>query len=304
MKPIGGGQYQFSSQVNSVTGGFFPLDPTAHGFPLYTAAPAGPGTPPQMVRDRADALQPVALLVTARPGSAPAVNCRGDQYLFPPSLIPPDTTGVCPGGMNCNGKWYVGQQGWFHDSWFTDEARYLFTVHGRVQRCSSTATTTCSSSSTACSSSTSAASTSACRGESTSRARPARRPSPKAARWTWPARPSCPARPARIPYTGVAFNLTTGNDGNGHMNCTNATCDCRTRTVNLGLADGSDLRDRGVRRGSPPDRVELPADAVRVPDAEVELHAPLRRRPRRPAPRSATAATRPPPRRRIRSVPG
>ena len=32
--------------------------------------------------------------------------------------------------MNCNGKWYVGQQGWYHDSWFTDEARYLFTHTG------------------------------------------------------------------------------------------------------------------------------------------------------------------------------
>src|SRR4030095_6731752 len=40
------------------------------------------------------------------------------------------------------------------------------------------------------------------------------------------------------PYTGVAFNLTTGNDGNGHMNCTIPTCDCRTRTVNLGLTMG------------------------------------------------------------------
>ena len=57
-------------------------------------------------------------------------SCRGDQYLFPPSLIPPDTTTICPTGMNCNGKWYVGQQGWFHDFWFTDEARYLFTYDG------------------------------------------------------------------------------------------------------------------------------------------------------------------------------
>ena len=30
-------------------GGFFPLDPPAHGFPLYTAAPVGPGTAPQTV---------------------------------------------------------------------------------------------------------------------------------------------------------------------------------------------------------------------------------------------------------------
>ena len=56
--------------------------------------------------------------------------CRGDQYLFPPSLTPADTPTTCPTGMNCNGKWYVGQQGWYHDSWFTDEARYLFTHTG------------------------------------------------------------------------------------------------------------------------------------------------------------------------------
>src|SRR4029077_3518400 len=50
MKQINGGtQYQFSSQVNSVTGGFFPLDPPAHGFPLYMMAGPGPGTPPNMV---------------------------------------------------------------------------------------------------------------------------------------------------------------------------------------------------------------------------------------------------------------
>ena len=53
-----------------------------------------------------------------------------------------------------------------------------------------------------------------------------------------PARRSCRARRSADPYTGVAFNLTTGTDGNGHANCTNATCDCRTRTVNLGLAMG------------------------------------------------------------------
>src|SRR5262249_25115475 len=35
LRSIGGGQYQFSSQVNILTGGFFPLDPPGHGFPLY-----------------------------------------------------------------------------------------------------------------------------------------------------------------------------------------------------------------------------------------------------------------------------
>ena len=34
------------------------------------------------------------------------------------------------------------------------------------------------------------------------------------------------------------LHLVTGTDGNGHSNCTNATCDCRTRTVPLGLQTG------------------------------------------------------------------
>ena len=95
---------------------------------------------------------------------------------------PPDTATTCPTGMNCRGKWYTGMQGWFHDAWFTDEARYLFT-HNGASPCSSTATTTCSSSSTASSSSTWAASTSGCPDGSTSAARPAWRRSPRADRW-------------------------------------------------------------------------------------------------------------------------
>jgi len=236
MKAIGGGQYQFSSQVNAVTGGFFPLDPAAHGFPLYTMAPAGPGTPPQMVGTEAMLcnLWPYWHSTTAFGAGA---NCKGDQYLFPPSLIPPDTTGVCPGGMNCNGKWYVGQQGWFHDSWFTDEARYLFTYDGDFslqfygdddmfifingilvvdlggvhQRLPGKVTVT----------------------GATGSATIIEGGSLDAAGTILPC-----ASTSVDPYTGVAFNLTTGNDGNGHMNCTISTCDCRTRTVNLGLTMG------------------------------------------------------------------
>ena len=51
------------------------------------------------------------------------------------------------------------------------------------------------------------------------------------------ARTSC-ACPSADPYTGLTFNALTNTDGNGHSNCTNATCDCRTRTVNLGLQMG------------------------------------------------------------------
>jgi fibro-slime domain-containing protein len=236
MKAIGGGQYQFSSQVNSVTGGFFPLDPPAHGFPLYTVAPAGPGTPPQMVGTEAMLCNLWPYWFTST-GFGAMNNCRGDQYLFPPSLIPPDTTGVCPGGMNCNGKWYVGQQGWYHDSWFTDEARYLFThtgafnlqfygdddmfifingklvidlggVHqrlpGRVDVNAAGMATIIEGGSLDITGTT-----------------------------------ILPCASTSLdPYTGVAFNLTTGNDGNGHMNCTNTSCDCRNRTVDLGLQMG------------------------------------------------------------------
>jgi hypothetical protein len=34
------------------------------------------------------------------------------------------------------------------------------------------------------------------------------------------------------------MNNAANNDGQGHMNCTTATCDCRARTVNLGLQMG------------------------------------------------------------------
>ena len=169
MHAIGGGQYQFSSQVNSVTGGFFPLDPAGHGFPLYTVAPAGPGTPPQMVGTEAmlcnlwpywhstDCVRRGAT-VPRRPVPVPA------------QLDPADTTGVCPGGMNCNGKWYVGQQGWYHDFVVHRRGPLPVHAHGARSACSSTATTTCSSSSTASSSSTWAASTSVSRAASIVRA--------------------------------------------------------------------------------------------------------------------------------------
>ena len=65
-------------------GGFFPLDPPAHGFPLYSWRPAGPGTPPQMVGTRGDAVQPVAVLVQLDRVRR-RQQLQGDQYLFPPS---------------------------------------------------------------------------------------------------------------------------------------------------------------------------------------------------------------------------
>jgi fibro-slime domain-containing protein len=229
-------QYQFSSQVNAVTGGFFPLDPPAHGFPLYQPAPAGPGAAPQMVGTEAMLcnLWPYWYSTTAFGAGA---NCRGDQYLFPPSLIPPDTATGCPTGMNCNGKWYTNQQGWYHDSWFTDEARYLFTydgdftlqfygdddmfifingklvvdlggVHqrlpGKVTVTGTTGTATIIEGGNMDATGTNI----------------------------------LPCTGGVDPYTGMTFNSTANTDGKGHSNCTNATCDCRNRTVDLGLTMG------------------------------------------------------------------
>jgi fibro-slime domain-containing protein len=140
--------------------------------------------------------------------------------------------------MNCNGKWYVGQRGWFHDSWFTDEARYLFQYDGEFtlqfygdddmfifingklvvdlggvhQRLPGKVTVT----------------------GPTGTATIIEGGSLDITGTT-----ILPCAAASVdPYTGVAFNLTTGNDGNGHANCTNATCDCRNRTVDLGLSMG------------------------------------------------------------------
>jgi fibro-slime domain-containing protein len=56
-------------------------------------------------------------------------GCIGDQYVFPPSFA----MGMDPAawfGMHLNGDWLVKTQGWFHDSWFSVEARDLFTFNG------------------------------------------------------------------------------------------------------------------------------------------------------------------------------
>jgi fibro-slime domain-containing protein len=237
MHSIGGTpmQYQYSSQINSVTGGFFPLDPVAHGYPLYMMAPAGPGTPPNMVGTE-------PMLCNLWPywfqsSTFGAGNgCKGDQYLFPPSLIPPDTATGCPTGMNCGGKWYTNQQGWYHDSWFSDEARYLFTydgdftlqfygdddmyifingilvidlggVHqrlpGKVSVTGATGMATITEGGSLDATGTNIL--------------------------------TCPSAD---PYTGLTMNATTNTDGNGHSNCTITNCDCRTRTVNLNLSMG------------------------------------------------------------------
>jgi fibro-slime domain-containing protein len=110
------GGYQFSSQPHAVYQGFFPIDPANHGFPI-TGGMNGPGTA-RMVMGTGE-----PLLCNLWPywyGSAQfgsGNSCRGDQYLFPPSIMMP------PEGM-----WAPAMQGWFHNFWYTTEARYLF-VH-------------------------------------------------------------------------------------------------------------------------------------------------------------------------------
>jgi fibro-slime domain-containing protein len=138
--PVAGGTtattnlYRFSSAPHSVWGGFYPLDPTANNFPIYTTSgsSSGPGT----VRTSASSWSE-ALLCNIWPywyssSQFGAGNgCQATQYVFAPSFGPTITSD--PGtwfGMNINGGNITNAQGWFHDSWFSVEARYLFAFTG------------------------------------------------------------------------------------------------------------------------------------------------------------------------------
>jgi fibro-slime domain-containing protein len=138
--------YRFSSAQNSVYGGFFPFDPPANMFPLYfTAAEltganattglvyngaagalnvtqAGPGTAYTMPSGEQLLCDLWPYWYSPYHGSAVTVfgggdGCKGDQYLFPPSVS---------FATEPNGNWIPTMQGWYHDSWFSVEARYLF----------------------------------------------------------------------------------------------------------------------------------------------------------------------------------
>jgi fibro-slime domain-containing protein len=125
---VGNNLYRYSSAPHSVYGGYFPLDPAANNFPIYSltgGTTGGPGT--VLTAANGEALH-CDLWPYWYPGFGGA-NCKADQYIFAPGFSPtvPD-----PGtwfGQNPNGGWIAGAQGWFHDSWFSVEARYLFTFN-------------------------------------------------------------------------------------------------------------------------------------------------------------------------------
>jgi fibro-slime domain-containing protein len=127
--------YRFSSAPHSIYGGFFPLDPPANNFPIYslTGSTTGPGTLMTSITGNNEPLLcniwPYWYSSTSFGAGA---NCKSDQYVFPPSFAP----GADPAtwfGQNPNGAWIPQAQGWFHDSWFSVEARYLFAFTGPFQ---------------------------------------------------------------------------------------------------------------------------------------------------------------------------
>ena len=127
--------FRFSSAPHSVYGNFFPLDPPANAFPIYTLTGSFTGRERFAGCRRPGASRCCAtsgLTGTARRQFGAGAGCIGDQYVFPPSFA----MGIDPAvwfGMHLNGDWLVKSQGWFHDSWFSVEARDLFVFNGRIR---------------------------------------------------------------------------------------------------------------------------------------------------------------------------
>jgi fibro-slime domain-containing protein len=127
--------YRFSSAPHSIYGGFFPLDPPANNFPIYslTGSTTGPGTVKTSTTGNNEPLLcnlwPYWYSSTTFGAGA---GCRADQYVFPPSFAP----GADPAtwfGMHPGGDWIPQAQGWYHDFWFSVETRHLFTFNGAFQ---------------------------------------------------------------------------------------------------------------------------------------------------------------------------
>jgi len=127
--------YRFSSAPDSVYGGFFPLDPPTNNFPDYTliGSTAGPGRVLTSATGNSEPLLcdlwPYWYSSTSYGAGA---GCKADQYLTAPSFAPGSDPAVWF-GQNLNGNWIPQAQGWYHDFWFTIEARYLFTFNGPFQ---------------------------------------------------------------------------------------------------------------------------------------------------------------------------
>jgi fibro-slime domain-containing protein len=118
MTPIASGQHRFMSAEHATYGGYFPLDPPGQ-FPL-TGSTGGPGA------IRFVGTEPLLCNIWPYWFSSVAFgannSCRGDQFLFPPSVV---STTQYPNGM-----WVQAIQGWFHNFWLTTEARTTFGFHG------------------------------------------------------------------------------------------------------------------------------------------------------------------------------
>lgn len=124
LAPTANNFYQFSSQPHAVYAGFFPIDPPMHGFPVGGQGMMGPGmatTVPGTMEPLLCNLWPYWYSSTQFGNGA---GCKGDQYLFPPSADPV----MYPMGM-----WGVQMQGWRHNFWYTTEARYLFVFTGAFE---------------------------------------------------------------------------------------------------------------------------------------------------------------------------
>jgi fibro-slime domain-containing protein len=116
-----GSHYRFTSFAHAVYGGFFPLDPPASNFPIVAIAapPGAPGvgtTVPGTGEHLNCNIWPYWYSSTAFGDGA---GCKGDQYVFPPSITTP-----------IGGMWVTGMQGWRHNSWYSTEVRDLFVFNG------------------------------------------------------------------------------------------------------------------------------------------------------------------------------
>jgi fibro-slime domain-containing protein len=127
--------YRFASAPHSIYGGFFPLDPPANDFPIYslTGSTTGPGT---VMTSTTGNNEPLLCNLWPYWYSSPTfgagAGCKADQYVFPPSFAP----GADPAtwfGQHPGGDWILQAQGWYHDFWFSVEARYIFTFNGAFQ---------------------------------------------------------------------------------------------------------------------------------------------------------------------------